>query len=85
MATSTVATINGSRASKQIKDASIRGNDDYDCLSCFGYQTFANVNGRKLVPDLTKHLISKLFGDRGYISQKPLRSYMSEGYSVNTR
>lgn len=32
--------------------------------------TAANVDDRQPVPDLTQNIIGKLFGDRGYISQK---------------
>jgi hypothetical protein len=31
--------------------------------------TAANMDDRKPVPDLVKHLVGKLFGDKGYISQ----------------
>lgn len=53
--------------------------NDYGELLAFQL-TPANVDERKPVPDMTKDLIGKLFGDRGYnISLKScLRSYMSE-------
>ncbi len=41
-----------------------------DCGELLAFKlTPANTDDREPVPDLTKDLIGKLFGDRGYISQ----------------
>jgi hypothetical protein len=43
-------------------------NDQGELLGC--YLTAGNVDDRKPVPLLAKHLFGKLFGDKGYISQE---------------
>jgi hypothetical protein len=43
-------------------------NDQGELLGC--YLTAGNVDDRKPVPHLAKHLFGKLFGDKGYISQE---------------
>ena len=43
-------------------------NDQGELLGC--YLTAGNVDDRKPVPRLAKHLFGKLFGDKGYISQE---------------
>ncbi|MEJ6487120.1 transposase [Nostoc punctiforme UO1] len=46
-----------------------------DCGELLAFKlTPANVDDRKPVPDMTKDLIGKLFGDRGYVSQKFLNN-----------
>jgi hypothetical protein len=47
--------------------------------------TPANVDDREAVPDLTKDLIGKLFGDRGYISQKLFEELYERGLQLITR
>jgi len=47
--------------------------------------TPANVDDRKPVPDLTKNLIGKLFGDRGYISQALFEDLHQRGLQLITR
>ena len=47
--------------------------------------TAANVDDRKTVPDLAKHLIGKLFGDRGYIAQELFQKLFSNGLQLITR
>lgn len=47
--------------------------------------TAANVDDRKPVPDLTKDLIGKLFGDRGYISQPLFEKLFEQGLQLITR
>ena len=47
--------------------------------------TPANTDDRKPVPDLTKDLIGKLFGDRGYISQELFEKLYERGLQLITR
>ena len=47
--------------------------------------TAGNVDDRKPVPDLVKHLIGKLFGDKGYISQGLFDSLFKNGLQLITR
>lgn len=47
--------------------------------------TAANVDDRKPVPDLVRHLIGKLFGDKGYLSQKLFDELSSNGLQLVTR
>jgi hypothetical protein len=47
--------------------------------------TAANVDDRVPVPDLTKALIGKLFGDRGYISQKLFEQLYERGLQLVTK
>lgn len=47
--------------------------------------TAANVDDRKPVPDMTKKLFGKLFGDRGYISQKLSEALLSKGVQLITK
>jgi hypothetical protein len=44
--------------------------------------TSANTDDRKLVPDLTKNLIGKLFGDKGYISQALFEQLYQRGLQL---
>jgi len=47
--------------------------------------TFANTDDRKPVPKLTEGLIGKLFGDKGYISQKLFEELFERGLQLITR
>jgi len=47
--------------------------------------TAGNVDDRKPVPDLMKTLIGKLFGDKGYISQKLSDQLLKQGIQLVTR
>ncbi len=47
--------------------------------------TSGNTDDRKPVPDLTKDLVGKLFGDRGYISQKLFEELYERGLQLITR
>lgn len=47
--------------------------------------TAGNVDDRKPVPDLVKHLVGKLFGDRGYISQGLFEQLLEKGLQLVTR
>jgi Transposase DDE domain len=47
--------------------------------------TAGNVDDRKPVMDLTKKLIGKLFGDKGYISKKLSEELFSKGIRLITR
>lgn len=47
--------------------------------------TAANVDDRKPVPDLVKHLAGKLFGDKGYISQELFEKLFEKGLQLITR
>lgn len=47
--------------------------------------TPANVDDRKPVPDMTKDLIGKLFGDRGYVSQKLFEELYKRGLQLVTK
>ncbi len=47
--------------------------------------TSGNTDDRKPVPDLTKDLIGKLFGDRGYISQELFEKLYEQGLQLITR
>ncbi len=44
--------------------------------------TAANTNDRKPVPDLAKDLFGKLFGDRGYVSQKLFEQLYEQGLKL---
>ena len=47
--------------------------------------TGGNVDDRKPVPDLVKHLFGKLFGDKGYLS-KPLQTQLrTQGVELITK
>ncbi|MGK7898696.1 MAG: transposase, partial [Xenococcus sp. (in: cyanobacteria)] len=47
--------------------------------------TPGNTDDRKPVPDLTKDLVGKLFGDRGYISQELFEKLYERGLQLITR
>jgi hypothetical protein len=47
--------------------------------------TAGNVDDRKPVPDLAKYLVGKLFGDKGYISQKLFENLFQQGLQLITR
>ena len=47
--------------------------------------TAGNVDDRKPVPDLVKHLTGKLFGDKGYISQELFEKLFPQGLQLVTR
>lgn len=47
--------------------------------------TAGNVDDRKFVPDLMKHLTGKLFGDKGYISKELFENMMKQGVQLITR
>lgn len=47
--------------------------------------TPANTDDRQPVPDLTQDLIGKLFGDRGYISQKLFEQLSQRGLQLVTK
>lgn len=47
--------------------------------------TPANTDDRKPVPDMTKELVGKLFGDRGYISQALFESLYERGLELITK
>lgn len=47
--------------------------------------TPANLDDRKPVPDLTRDLIGKLFGDKGYISQKLFEELYERGLELVTK
>ena len=47
--------------------------------------TAGNVDDRKPVPDLMENLLGKLFGDKGYISQKLTEQLMQQGIRLVTR
>ena len=47
--------------------------------------TSANTDDRKPVPDLTQHLLGKLFGDKGYISQSLFEQLYQRGLQLITR
>jgi hypothetical protein len=47
--------------------------------------TAGNVDDRKPVPDLVKHLAGKLFGDKGYISQELFENLFQNGLQLITR
>ena len=44
--------------------------------------TKANVDDRVPVPNLTKKVLGKLFGDKGYISKKLFRSLLGKGIKL---
>jgi hypothetical protein len=46
--------------------------------------TPGNVDDRKPVPRLTRHLVGKLFGDKGYISQKLFVQLLERGLQLIT-
>ncbi len=57
-----------------------------DCGELLAFQlTPANVDDRKPVPDMTKDLIGKLFGNRGYISQKLFEELYERGLQLVTK
>ncbi|CAM4452157.1 MAG: hypothetical protein LEGION0398_MBIBDBAK_00767 [Legionellaceae bacterium] len=47
--------------------------------------TAAKTDDRKVVPDLVKGLIGKLFGDKGYISQELFETLFEQGLQLFTR
>lgn len=47
--------------------------------------TAGNIDDRKPVPDLVKHLAGKLFGDKGYISQELFEKLFKNGLQLITR
>jgi len=47
--------------------------------------TAANVDDREPVPDLVKHLMGKLIGDKGYISQPLFEQLFEQGLQLITR
>jgi hypothetical protein len=47
--------------------------------------TPGNVDDRKPVPDMTRELFGKLFGDRGYVSQKLFERLFANGVELITR
>jgi hypothetical protein len=47
--------------------------------------TPGNTDDRKPVPDMTKDLVGKLFGDRGYISQALFESLFERGLELMTK
>ena len=47
--------------------------------------TAGNVDDRKPVIDLVKHLAGKLFGDKGYISQELFEKLMNQGVQLITK
>ena len=47
--------------------------------------TPANVDDRKVVPQLTKDMFGKLFGDKGYISQELFEQLLKGGVELITR
>ena len=47
--------------------------------------TAANVDDRKPVPEMTKNLFGKLFGDKGYISQKLFDELFDRGLQLITK
>ncbi|KAB8313931.1 IS982 family transposase [Tolypothrix campylonemoides VB511288] len=46
--------------------------------------TPANIDDRKPVPKMTKNLLGKLFGDRGYISQKLFQQLLEQNLQLIT-
>ncbi len=47
--------------------------------------TSANVDDRKPVPEMTEDIIGKLFGDRGYVSQKIFEELYERGLEFITK
>ena len=47
--------------------------------------TPAPVDDRKVVPELTEGIIGKLFGDKGYISEKLCQQLQEKGLQLITR
>lgn len=47
--------------------------------------TPANVDDRKVVPELTEGIVGKLFGDKGYISEKLFKKLHEKGLELITR
>jgi len=47
--------------------------------------TAGNVDDRQPVPDLTRHIFGKLFGDRGYISWKLVEQLLEQGVQLITK
>ncbi|WP_425335067.1 IS982 family transposase [Nostoc punctiforme] len=57
-----------------------------DCGELLAFKlTPANVDDRKPGPDMTKDLIGKLFGDRGYVSQKLFEELYERGVELVTK
>ncbi|WP_256973214.1 IS982 family transposase [Nostoc sp. T09] len=57
-----------------------------DCGELLAFKlTSANVDDRVPVPAMTKDLIGKLFGDRGYISQKLFEELYGRGLQLVTK
>lgn len=52
----------------------------------FNFQvTPANVDDRKVVPELTEGIVDQLFGDKGYISEKLFKQLHEKGLQLITR
>ena len=47
--------------------------------------TPANVDDRKVVPELTEGIVGKIFGDKGYISEKLSKTLQKKGLQLITR
>jgi hypothetical protein len=47
--------------------------------------TPANVDDRQVVPELTHHIVGKIFGDKGYISEKLFKQLYERGLQLITR
>lgn len=47
--------------------------------------TAANVDDRKVVPELTEGIVGKLFGDKGYISERLFKQLNEKGLQLITR
>ena len=58
-------------------------NDRGELLAC--RITLGNVDDRKPLPHLTRSLLGRLFGDRGYISQKLVSQLFERGIQLITR
>lgn len=57
-----------------------------ECGELLAFQlTAANVDDRTPVPDLTRGIIGKLFGDRGYISQALFEQLWQQGLQLITK
>lgn len=57
-----------------------------ECGELLAFQlTAANVDDRTPVPDLTRGIIGKLFGDRGYISQALFEQLWQQGLKLITK
>jgi hypothetical protein len=57
-----------------------------DCGELLAYMiTTANIDDRKPVPEVTKELLGKLFGDKGYISAELGALLLEMGLQLITR